>query len=172
MKAFYNRNPISLRKLGAIGCILTLGSTLMFADTDTGNIAVSATVVESCTLDGGSLSFGNYDPIVTHASTPLDSTVNLSVLCTEGTTATIGLSDGDNAVSGQRKMAPAAGTERLNYNLYSDSGRTAAWATEAYTEVDGTSATNVTVYGRVPAGQNTSAAGSYTDTVVATITFN
>ena len=170
MKAFYNQKLISLRKLGSIGCLAIMGSTLAYGDADTGNIAVSATVVESCTLDGGNLSFGNYDPIVTHASTPLDTTVNLSVLCTEGTTATIGLSNGDNAVASQRKMA--SGTERLNYDLYSDSDRTAAWATEAYTEVDGTSATNVTVYGRVPAGQNTAAAGGYADTVVATITFN
>jgi spore coat protein U-like protein len=69
------------------------------------------------------------------------------------------------------------GTETLDYNLYQDSTRTVIWG-------DGTGGSqtvvqpspplntniDVTVYGRVPAGQDVSS-GSYSSTVTATIFF-
>ena len=74
-------------------------------------------------------------------------------------------------------MRRAATADYVNYELYSDSGRTDPWTSE--TPVTGTGIVSggaaskdqtVTVYGRVPP-QNTPTPGDYTDTVTATVTF-
>ncbi len=67
--------------------------------------------------------------------------------------------------------------EGLNYNLYLDAARTTIWGdgtggTQVYSNANPPNNTNVTVtiYGRIPASQDVSA-GSYTNTVTATINF-
>jgi spore coat protein U-like protein len=65
------------------------------------------------------------------------------------------------------------GTSFLTYGLYSDAGRATVWGNSATTDVEHTGTgtlTAITVYGRIPSGQNVPAA-SYSDTVVATVTF-
>jgi spore coat protein U-like protein len=66
------------------------------------------------------------------------------------------------------------GTGRLGYDLYTNAGRSTVWGCTTTNDVDVTStssAANVmTVYGRIPAGQDV-ATGSYSDTVVVTVTF-
>jgi spore coat protein U-like protein len=65
------------------------------------------------------------------------------------------------------------GTDVLKYDLYSDSGRTTVWGNTAGTGKTHTgtgSSTDLTVYGTLPHGQNKSV-GSYSDTVLATVTF-
>lgn len=64
-------------------------------------------------------------------------------------------------------------TNHLSYSLFSDTERTTVWGDGATVDVGsaGTgSAVDHTVYGRVASGQNVPA-GSYADTVVATVTF-
>lgn len=61
----------------------------------------------------------------------------------------------------------------LSYALYQDTGRTTVWGNTGGTGVanTGTGTQNaLTVYGAVAAGQAVPA-GSYSDTVVATVTF-
>ena len=88
---------------------------------------------------------------------------------------TISLSKGLSSTYSPRLMSK--GAEALSYNLYTNAARTNIWG-------DGTSGTtvyvranppnnsnvNVTIYGRVPAGQDVSA-GTFSDTVSATINF-
>jgi spore coat protein U-like protein len=65
------------------------------------------------------------------------------------------------------------GTHFLSYALYSDTNRTAVWGNTSGTGVASTgtgAAVSLPVYGAVSSGQNVPA-GSYTDTVVATVTF-
>jgi spore coat protein U-like protein len=124
------------------------------------------------------LAFGSYDPIGSHASSDLDATGTVTVTCTNGSTGDITLGQGSNADTGStddvplRRMSDGA-SGYLSYYLYQDSGRTTVWGNTAATDVshsgDGT-ATDITIYGRVTSGQN-APAGSYTDTVVATVTF-
>jgi spore coat protein U-like protein len=88
------------------------------------------------------------------------------------------LGQGANADTGSTDAAPLrrlkdSGTNYLSYVLYSDSGRTALWGNDATVDVAATGtgvADAHTVYGRVASGQN-KPAGSYSDTVVATVTF-
>lgn len=161
----------------ALAGAATLGVGQADAATDTANLVVEAEVTANCSISTTGLNFGQYDPVGTHASTDLDGTGTIQVTCTSGSTGAITLSQGANADPGSTDDVPLRrmtdGAEFLGYFLYQDSGRTTVWGNSATTDVDhlgtGTS-TDVTVYGRVTAGQNV-AAGSYSDTVVATITF-
>jgi spore coat protein U-like protein len=146
------------------------------AATATSNMAVSATVTNNCTISAGALAFGNYD-IANANGADLDSTATLSVQCTSGASTVITMGQGLHADSGSTDATPLrrleSGTDYLSYGLYRLSDYTAPWSNDAagglaYT---GTGAsTSVTVYGRIAGSQNVPA-GSYTDTVVATITF-
>lgn len=103
-------------------------------------------------------------------------TGTVTVTCTSGSAGVITLGQGVNADVGSdaapvRRML--AGTDYLSYSLYSDTGRTSVWGNTEVTGVarTGTGAADaVTVYGSVAPGQNVPA-GSYSDTVVATVTF-
>lgn len=164
-------------------CLLTataaLSSTLIskpaFAGTATANLNVSATVPASCTISTNPVSFGNYTTTVF-----ADVTANGSVTttCTKGSTATITLGQGANAEPGStddapiRKLSDGSGGF-LGYNLYKGASLNTEWGNTPGTGVPitgtGTSVNGI-IYGKIRAGQNVSA-GSYTDTVVATVTF-
>lgn len=147
------------------------------AATATSNMTVSATVGANCTISAGSLPFGTYDPISANAASALNGSATIAVACTTGASTTITLGQGANASIGSSDAVPLrrlnVGSSYLSYSLYTDSTRLLLWGNtaltgKAYTGV-GTSE-NVTVYGSVAAAQNVPA-GTYTDTVVATITF-
>ena len=174
------KKPTVLHRLGS--CLFALVALIGFsvpagAATSTSNLAVSASVTASCTISTAPVAFGAYDPIVTNASADLDGAGSVTVTCTDGAVTTITLGQGANAAGGSTDAAPqpqmASGTDLLSYALFSDSGRTTVWGNTALTGVAHTgtgTATVVDVFGRVASGQNVPA-GSYADTVVATITF-
>ena len=91
------------------------------------NVAVTASVASNCVMTAGSVAFGPYDPLVTHAATNLDQTGSVSVACVKGTFANVELSDGGNFSGGTRRMSN--GTDFLNYQLYTTAGRTTIWDT-------------------------------------------
>lgn len=145
------------------------------AGTDTANMSVSASVTDNCTISAGALSFGAYDVL---GGADLDGSATLTVACTSGTSSTVTLGQGANADTGSTDAAPlrrmSGGSDHLSYDLYQDSGRTTVFGNTSGTGVaynaSSSSPASVTVYGRVPGGQSV-AAGSFSDTVVATITF-
>ncbi|HVS33388.1 MAG TPA: spore coat U domain-containing protein [Thermoanaerobaculia bacterium] len=160
--------------------LAVLVATPMFAQTATSNLDVSATVVANCTIATTPVAFGAYDPIAANsgAAAHLDSTGTVDVACTKGTPGLrIDLGTGANAggaLSTTRAMTAGAGLF-LDYDLYSDNGHTTLWGSGAGSGVTLTAPANknvrsTTVYGRVPGAQDVSA-GSYNDTVVATINF-
>jgi len=148
------------------------GSTTNAA-TATANLAVSATVTNNCTISTVALAFGSYDPVVANASTNLDGTGSVVVSCTKGSTATIGLGNGANYSSG-RRMGDGA-TNFLTYELYQDASRATVWGNSGAgllspVAAPSKAARTFTVYGRVTSNQDVPA-GSYNDTVVATVNF-
>ena len=152
---------------------LSTGSTLLAASA-TANVTVTATVANNCSITGGALAFGAYDPLVTHATDPKDGSGTFTVACTKGASGvTIDLGQGQNYATGRRMLA---GSDTVGYQLYSDSGRTTIWGstsggtTVAVTAPLSKAPVSYTVYGRIAGGQDV-AAGSYTDTVVATVNF-
>ena len=147
------------------------------ATTATSNLSVTATVGTNCTIATSAVAFGTYDPVSAHASSALNGTGGVTVTCTSGSSATITLGQGSNADTGSTDAAPLrrvkSGTNYLSYALYSDSGRTTVRGNTAGTGLAHTgtgSAAAITIYAQIAAGQNVPA-GSYADTVVATITF-
>jgi spore coat protein U-like protein len=129
----------------------------------------------SCTIASvAGVALGTYDVF---DAAPVDSTGTITYECTgvvETDTVQITVSTGGGGTFSPRAMS--AGAETLSYNLYLDAARTVLWG-------DGTAGTStygplqpaegqtaVTVFGRVPAGQDV-AAGSYSDTVVITVIF-
>ncbi len=145
----------------------------VYAGSATSSLSVSATVASNCTISTSALSFGSYDPIVANATANLDGTGTVTITCTKGAVTTVGLDLGGNASGTTRRMA--SGTERLSYELYKDSSRSSVWGNSG-TDLNDTgtapskAARAFTVYGRIPSAQDV-AAGSYSDTVTATVNF-
>lgn len=173
-----NRKSVTSMKIisGMLGLAFAFSGS-SYAATDTANLDVSATVSANCTISTAAVAFGTYDPVVTHASTALTSTGTVTTTCTKDAAVAITLGQGANANTGSTDAAPVrrmiSGTNYLSYQLYTDEARTAVWGNDATVDVPVTgtgTAVNTTVYGSVLAGQNVPA-GSYTDTVVATVTF-
>lgn len=161
---------ISVASLLAASALL--GATNAKAATATANFDVTATIIASCTISATDMLFGNYDPL---SPTPVDQTSTISVTCTNGATYSIALDGGLSGNVAARTMDDdTAGTSFLSYQLYHDAAHTTAWGDTGATDHDGTgtgSNQNITVYGRIPAGQTTPVIDSYTDTIVATITY-
>ncbi len=159
--------------------MVALPSLEAFAGTATSNLSITATIAADCTISTTAVAFGTYDPIVTNLSSPLDASGTVTTTCTSGANPQVTLGQGGNAGGGSTDAVPvrqmsAGGGNLLGYALYQQAGRTSAWGNTVATapsSVPGTGAAQVfTVYGRIPGGQNVPA-GSYADTVVATVTF-
>jgi spore coat protein U-like protein len=136
-----------------------------------------------CTVSTTGVAFGVYDPVATAATTAAG---NLTVRCTytgggaSRANYTAALSTGGSATYAQRQMR--AGGAILNYNLFDGASYTRIWG-------NGTAGTGVIagsllvnpgsnrvaeafhpIYGNIPA-QQSAAIGSYTDTILVTLTF-
>jgi spore coat protein U-like protein len=127
----------------------------------------------TCTISTMSVNFGNYNVFNAAA---VDSTGRVTYRCNAAAAnISIGLSTGASSSYNPRRMYK--GAEALGYNLYRNAARTTIWGdgsggTSVYFRADppNNSNVNVTVYGRLPAGQDVSA-GSFSDTVTAVINF-
>ena len=153
-------------------------SSAVFAGTATTTFNVTATVIKNCTISAANINFGNYDPLVANATTPLDLSSTVTVACTKGTTATVGLDPGLNsafATGTTRAMTSGGGSPSfLSYDIFKDAGHTTVWGNAGAGLVSYTAASKAPValtdYGRILAGED-QPVGSYSDTVTATITF-
>lgn len=156
------------------------GSAVAGSSPQTGSFNVTATVVQSCRITASpDLAFGNYDPADVNNTTPLDSTSSISVRCTRGTAGRVELGQGANPAAGSTAAVPlrqmAAGSARLRYDIHTDGSRATMWGAGVDNDVDFTSAssntaTTLTTFGRIPAGQDVPA-GDYRDSVVVTVRF-
>ena len=134
-----------------------------------GAAAVWAAPAGACTIGATGVAFGSYDP---RSATAKDSTGTVTLNCPSNRSGVVSMSTGGSASYTQRKMASGANT--LNYNLYTNSTRTAVWGdgTGGSTTVSVAKgyAGTLTIYGRIPASQNVRA-GTYSDTITVTVTF-
>jgi spore coat protein U-like protein len=134
--------------------------------------ASTADAAPSCTISTTSVNFGSYN-VFTGSAT--DSTGTVTIDC-NGSAHDIIVTLSKGASSSFNPRTMLKGSEALSYNLYRDAARTSIWGdgsggTSTYTNANPPNGpVNVTVYGRVPAGQDVSA-GVYSDTVSAVINF-
>lgn len=152
---------------------LTMGGSAMAA-TKVANFNVTAAVAANCFISATNLAFGNY----LQEAGNVDASSTISVRCSTGTTYAVALSAGSSGSTAAREMEFL--TNNLTYNLYSDAGRTTVWGALVADDVDGVGAglgtaasQTLTVYGRLPdsAANQLLPVGSYTDAIVATITY-
>lgn len=150
---------------GQIGVQLTIGAGCTVGNGDT----------SSDTNDWGTLDFGEYADL----SSVIDGEVlgsnnssAVTITCSDGLTPSLTLDGGLNGAGSLRNLA--AGDTLIPYRLYSDSARSSEITLDGSVNLIGDGSTqSLPVYGRVlPSDQTATpapAAGSYTDTVVATI---
>ncbi len=162
------KRQIKVLVFTALSCLPLSG----FSATATTTFAVTATVLNVCTVSALPLAFGTYDPT---SATATDGTSTITVLCTLSQAYNVRLSQGVNGTGvTARKMILTAGSDLLPYTLYRDASRTLNWGiTDATDTVAGTGtgvAQTHTVYGRIPINAAV-AAGAYTDTVTVTVNY-
>jgi spore coat protein U-like protein len=169
--------PHQFRRLSPV--LLLLCAAVAHAETNTGNLGVSATIETGCSVSASAMAFGVVVP-----GTDKDTEAVVSVLCTSGTTYTLDLGDGLYQISTggssgnlyRRHMASAA--NRLPYMFFQEPTRVTEIAasvanTNFITSTVGDGSTQTfTVYGRVVGTESSSSPpGSYSDTVIITVAF-
>jgi spore coat protein U-like protein len=160
-----------LKLAGALVGATAIATPVAIAATTTTTFQVTATVLSVCSVSATNLAFGNYDASL---GTPVDGSSTVTVTCTPSETYDVGLNagTGTGATVAVRRMTNGANT--LDYSLYTNAGRTTVWGdtigvdTQAGTGNGAGQA--LTVYGRIPTAQYV-AAGAYTDTITATVTY-
>jgi spore coat protein U-like protein len=156
----------------AAGSILVGAMAIPAEAAETANLTVSASVSNNCTISAAAISFSAYDPVVANATANLDGEGRVTIACTKGAVPTIALGAGSNASGSTRRLA--SGSEMLTYELYQNSARSTVWngggGIMTTSAAPSKTPRDFTVYGRISGGQDV-AAGSYTDTIVATVNF-
>lgn len=178
-----NRLRISGALIAAVAAAALGTAPAEAAGSSTGTIAVSLNVTAACAVNGatsiaanlgqvGSIAFADQPGLFGNTDASMVATgggSGLSVLCSPGSTPTFTVGAGTNDAGGLHYMA--AGSNKLAYHLYSDSGRTNEIGIgQAISLGTATStALNVPLYGRVNSNGAVIAAGAYTDTVQVTL---
>lgn len=171
---------------GVGGVIAILQSGVAMSATVNGTLGVNAVVGSGCqvnsgTVSAGTVNFGNlsFGSINTIGSQNIDAQTtgsgNGSIVmeCSNGTTFTISLDNGQHFNSGTRAMVNGANPAiLLNYTLYQNIARTVPWLSS--TPLSGTASgtpTTFDIYGRIPGGQTGISSGTYNDTVQVVISW-
>lgn len=138
-------------------------------------ITITMVISNDCTtITAPNVSFGSA-PLVSSFSTVSQS---ISVICTKGSSYTVGLSNGSHAVGSVRNMA--SGNNLLSYDIYKGTTTTNRWGPTGTERQSSVNATSVSADGltrtynytaKVLTTQNTPAAGNYTDNVVVDLSF-
>lgn len=163
----------TLALTSVVAAMPLVSSVAVSAASASANLSVSASVANNCTISSNAISFGSYDPIVAQATANLDAAGSVVITCTKGATTTIGLDTGANASGGERRLGSAG--NYLTYELYQDSSRSTVWSNTGaglltVAAAPSKAARTYSVYARMTGGQDVPA-GTYSDTVVATVNF-
>lgn len=160
---------------------LCLGDVISWSS---GNVTLTANFVVPtlCQLNSTSnVDFGNINDIgITKRDYTTQGAVNTT--CNSGTPYSIYLGDGNNRISGGFRRMANSNNEFIPYQLYKDAAYSSVWdATGGVNSVGGTggvsgtgtgNAQTTTVYGKIPQGTTiASRPGSYSDSVVVTVTY-
>lgn len=153
---------ISIGIMMAVLVLVSVPNTASAATASAG-LNVTATVVGSCRVTSTTdVAFGNYDP--TDTNNDDDGQGSMTFRCTKGVAYMLW-------INGTRSMT--VGTDTLNFELYTNAGRTVAFPSAAGA-LSTTSSSNAPVttqiYGRIPALQDVGA-GGYSTTLQASVEY-
>ena len=131
---------------------------------------VRTTVLNTCTINAASLNFGANGVLASN----VDSSNTISINCNSGLPYAIGLDGGLSGASNPEARKMTNGPEQVTYAIYQNAARTQPWGNSTGINTVSSVGTGLnqvfTAYGRVPT-QTTPQAGTYTDTVVVTVTY-
>ena len=157
----------------AVMAVMAASVNTASAGTVTTTFQVTANVVAQCSITAADLAFGAVNPVGGN----VDQTTTLTVKCTKDSSYTVGLNGGTTTGSTIASRLMANGANTMQYQLYSDSARSAIWGNTSGSWVSGTglgmgTGQALVVYGRVPSGQTNLAVGSYAEpTITVTVTY-
>jgi len=158
-----------------------IGSVCLGRDIGSGNttLTVNLTVANDCTITAPNISFGSA-PVISAFTAVTGQTINLA--CTKGSAYTVGLSDGQQAISvgGRRRMI--SGSNYLAYDIFKSAGTTrwgsvgSARRASSDAEVNpgnglGTGSQVFNYNAKIYTDQTTPPAGTYLDSVVLDVGF-
>lgn len=145
------------------------------AESISGRMEVTATVVSNCRLVIPPLSFGTYDPLAANATQPADASVEVTLNCTRNTAASLSFDLGIHSAGiGVDRAMSGPGPEHLHYQIYRDAARSQVWSNGAealrIVATGVTAPDQLTVFGRIPPSQEVEP-GAYSDVLTATVDF-
>lgn len=158
-----------------------IGSVCLGRDINSGNttLTVNMTVANDCTITAPNINFGSA-PVISAFSAVTGQTISLA--CTKGSAYTVGLSDGQQALSvgGRRRMISAG--NYLAYDIFKSAGTTrwgsvgSARRASSDAEVNpgnglGTGSQVFNYNAKIYTDQTTPPAGTYLDSVVLDVGF-
>lgn len=171
-------NPCTVRlvlvSVLAVGGVLGVNS---YAEVAINSVSVVTQVVASCSITATPLAFGSINVL---PKANIDNQSTLNATCTNGTAYVIGLDAGvsNGATVTERKMTRiSGGSQTIQYMLYSNPSRTSNWGNGStvtngeFAGIGSGVAQLITVYGRIPPGQNHAPAATYNDIITATINY-
>jgi spore coat protein U-like protein len=160
------RNFFSALLVGFVAFFGIVSSAMAATDTDNLNINANVNAVGRI-VSAGDVDFGNYDPTDT---SPNNANGSVAVRATKGIDYKLYISE---TGLGVRQMDDA-GSELLDFELYTNAGRTIRWEEDSASAPSYTSTSNAlstkNIYGQVPALQNV-AVGIYFAQLIVTMEF-
>ena len=172
MKTTFNQSKLKLAIVSAM-LLGTAGLTLpaYAATLATGSLDVTAQVSASCSVSTTDLAFGEY--LYSAAASASNKTATITSNCTVGSGGIIKLSDGANAAEGVRRMVHFSDPDSfLTYSVSNVAAAGTKWDDTTGVDYSGTGGdVNSIAYGQIAAGQNLAEVGTYTDTLVVTVSY-
>jgi spore coat protein U-like protein len=141
----------------------------------------------SCTVSSTGLAFGAYQPLTFAGkltSSDRTSNASISVVCTgitSGGSYSIALgpsTTGSGDSISTRYLSNSLGGDNMVFNIYTNASYSTVWGNGTMGSLIGGSIPvgdsnqSQPVYGKIPAGQNTLRAGSFSDSLTMTLTYN
>lgn len=141
----------------------------------------------SCTVSSSGMAFGAYQPLTFAGkltSVDVTSNASISVVCTgiaSGGAYSIALgpsTTGSGDRISTRYLGNSNGGDDMSFNIYTSASYLTVWGNGTTGGLVGGSIPvgdsnqSQPVYGRIPAGQNTLKAGSFSDSLTMTLTYN
>lgn len=135
---------------------------------DTTTFEVKIVITESCNISTTTnVDFGSN----ARSSTVSEAVGALNVNCTPGTPYTIAL-DGGSFPDGNGTRRMTKGTDTILYGLYKSTGTTDPWTSASPLSGSGNGNNQaLSIYGNLVSGASNAPAGTYLDTVTATVTY-
>jgi len=147
-------------------------------------------LLTTCTVSASGLAFGAYQPLtfagkltsVDRTSTATVTVVCRGLLSLGGYTISLGASSygPGNRISTRYLNNTTSGGDYMAFNVFTEATYTTIWGdgtngsriSGSAPLILGQSTQTYTVYGKIPAGQNTLKAGSFSDSPIMTLTYN